>query len=137
MQSQEEQQSFMRSVAHMTGPEAVARAKETYEHYESAGEYWNEGGEFQPLGVWGARGYDVARIEANSHPSDRRDHPVLGQTFRIRILSSGMHGERGQKRTSGMEASQPKKMARQQLALEANIMHRQRLMKYAASKQLN
>eukprot|EP00435_Cladocopium_sp_Y103_P016906 s1875_g4.t1 len=39
-------------------------------------------GEFQPLGFWMLRGYDCDRIEALA---ERRDHPILGPTFRVDI----------------------------------------------------
>lgn len=53
-----------------------------------------EGGEYLPLGVWTARGFDAQRIEELSRPEDREQHPVLGMTYRVRIRSRVVTGSR-------------------------------------------
>ena len=75
----------------------------TYQHEEA---YWNDGGEFLPLGVWSTRGFDVAQIEALSQPCDVRHHPVLGKTYRVVIFAAGSKGAQGRSQSSNHDARQ-------------------------------
>eukprot|EP00435_Cladocopium_sp_Y103_P063059 s344_g24.t1 len=63
---------------------AQARALLLQKMIESTTHREREGsqGEFQPLGFWMLKGYDCERIEALA---ERKDHPILGPTFRIDI----------------------------------------------------
>ena len=48
---------------------------------EEHAEYYDDGGEFLPLSVWVARGFNV---DINTvRPQDKKVHPVLGDTYRI------------------------------------------------------
>ena len=42
-------------------------------------------GQFQPLGYWEKKGYDIESIKKNTLPKNIREHPVLGPTYRIVI----------------------------------------------------
>jgi len=53
--------------------------------------YFN-GGEFQPLGVWAARGYSIDDIRSKTSPEDVRTDPVLGLVYRVVIMSAGEGG---------------------------------------------
>ena len=44
-------------------------------------------GEFQPLGVWAARGYNTADIVSNTKPQDKRVCDQLGEVYRVRIMA--------------------------------------------------
>ena len=48
-----------------------------------------------PLNVWATRGFDAEAIRNNSAPADKMVHPVLGDVYRVAILSSGSKGEEG------------------------------------------
>ena len=62
-------------------------------------------GEFKPLGVWGALGYDVEAIEKLSDPTNVRHHNVLGKTYRVVICAHGSRNSSGMELTSGGSAS--------------------------------
>ncbi len=84
---QETREAFYRDVAGL-GQEAVASKVEELLHKEVTEESYYQQGEFLPLGVWQTRGFDAAQIEANSHPSDKMTHPVLGPTYRVRVVAT-------------------------------------------------
>lgn len=72
-------------------------------------------------GLNSAEGFDADRIEAFSKDADKRDDPVLGPTYRVRILETGMEGLRKLKRTTRIshQGSRPEaQQDAQQLALE-------------------
>ena len=52
-------------------------------------QYYMNGGEFLPLSVWATRGFDANVIKEKIAPEDCREHPVLGTTYRVKILSMG------------------------------------------------
>jgi hypothetical protein len=72
---------------------------------EEHGEYYDDAGEWLPLEVWGARGFDMAAIESKSRPQDKRSHPVLGAIFRVAILKSGHRGHKSASKTDELKAS--------------------------------
>ena len=79
------QQEFMRSLDGLAGGQVVAKAKETFEGFESHQVFYEDGGEYLPLSVWKNRGFDVAAIEEKSQASDRRPDLIFGTTYRVRI----------------------------------------------------
>ena len=97
----------MNSVMGTSGPEAVAMATELIDTYKTDEEYYADGGEYLPLSVWATRGFDATRIENNTADRDRRTCPVLGPTFRVKILSMGNAGTRGTKRASACSIAKP------------------------------
>ena len=88
----EQQQEFMQSIASMTGPQTVEYANEVLETFEEHAEFYEDSGEFQPLGYYQARGYDIDAIARLTPQCDIRSHPVLGLTYRVRIYKSGRSG---------------------------------------------
>ena len=51
-----------------------------------------ERGEYLPLSVYAARGFDATRIEANC--KDTKEHAILGTTYRVDITFQSKHEER-------------------------------------------
>jgi hypothetical protein len=68
-------------------------------------EYYDDGGEFLPLSVWLARGFDPEAIRLNCRPEDKRSHPVVGDTYRVSILKSGHRGHKGGSKTDEISAA--------------------------------
>ena len=66
--------------------DAAAAHFETFSHVE-VGDEFLEHGIFLPLAAWEAKGYDISAMEARSHASDVMEHPLLGKTFRVRLVS--------------------------------------------------
>ena len=92
------------------------QAADHVEHFiqaESHEDAYMEGGTFLPLGAWVAKGFDGNAIETKSLPSDVREHPVLGKTFRVKLVST-MHTE---KRTLARESKMSANMKKRARAL--------------------
>jgi hypothetical protein len=88
----------------MTGIEANQRfikMTAVEEHVE----YYDDGGEFLPLSVWAARGWDPEAIRLNCRPADKRTHAVVGDTYRVSILKSGHRGHKGGSKTDEISAA--------------------------------
>jgi len=67
-------------------------------HIETyAAKEWSyvQNGEFLPLSVWAMRGFDVAVIAARTPDCDKHEHPILGLTFRIRLISTSVKTSEG------------------------------------------
>ena len=96
---QDKQLQFYRNIADMGGDECVEHL-ETFSQAEVHEEAYMEGGTFMPLGAWMAKGFDGNAIETKSLPGDVREHPVLGRTFRVKLVSTS-HTE---KRTLGRDS---------------------------------
>ncbi len=94
----EQQQAFMRRVHNKSGPDAMVQMSESLEAYEDHQEYYKDGGAFQPLSFWQQQGYDSQAIAEKSLAHDIKDHPVLGVTYRVRIIEGGRQGSRGEKK---------------------------------------
>ncbi len=90
---QDKQEEFYKAVAGL-GANAAAEQVESYTHSETHEESFIEGGTFLPLGAWQAKGFDVVAIESRSHASDVVMHPVLGKTYRVRLLSTAHTAKR-------------------------------------------
>ena len=89
---QDKQVQFYRDIASMSGDQA-AEHFESFTQAEVHEEAYMEGGTFMPLGAWAAKGFDRNAIETKSLPADVREHPVLGRTYRVRLVST-MHSEK-------------------------------------------
>ena len=96
---QDKQLQFYQAIADMGGDECVEHL-EVFSQAEVHEEAYMEGGTFMPLGAWTAKGFDGNAIETKSLPCDVREHPVLGRTFRVKLVSTS-HTE---KRTLGRES---------------------------------
>ena len=81
-------------------PDLVAeKATAKFTKYRKVSEYFENGGKFLPLSVWGTKGYDVDLIRENSGPEDTQFQPQCGLCYRVRIKSSGIRGEQGNETT--------------------------------------
>ena len=67
------------------------------EKYTTHKQYWALDGKFLPLAVWEKKGFNVDDIQNNSRPSDKAKDPVLGEVFRVRILTTGQSGEQAER----------------------------------------
>jgi hypothetical protein len=105
--SDQNKKDFMLSMHGTSGSEAAAMVAELIQTFEIDQEYYADGGEYLPLSVWQTRGFDSARIEANTPERDRRVCAILGPTYRVKILSTGNSGSRGSKRASTCSAAKP------------------------------
>ncbi len=83
----EQQVAFYKGCAMMTGADAGGMVTELLEGKEDHAETVADGGDDLPLNVWKTMGYNVTDIENNSEPCDKKHHKVLGDTYRVRILS--------------------------------------------------
>ena len=52
-------------------------------------ETYCDGGEFLPLSVWRAEGFDIAKIEANAPEEDKRVHMEFGLDLQSQDLAHG------------------------------------------------
>ena len=55
--------------------------------------FYTHGGDFLPLSVWATRGFNTQSIADHTLEGDKRLHPVLGLTYRVKILALGERGE--------------------------------------------
>jgi hypothetical protein len=98
-QSEDDQQLFYKKMQKLLGTNAkhkIAQASVEYlERHRQEARYYQDGGEFLPLSVWETRGFSVPAIVANSASADKAKHPVLGDVYRVAIVSSGQRGEDG------------------------------------------
>ena len=83
--SQEEQQKFWRECHAQNGAPAVkALLTNTIVKSKSTSIEASLGGDYLPLSVWKAKGYDADEIEAKC--ADTMQHPLLGKVYRVQIL---------------------------------------------------
>ncbi len=93
MLSVEQQTAFYEGAHDMERRDMLKKASEILEATEAHGEFYVDGGKFLPLSVWANMGYDVHRIETLTLKEDIKEDRVLGQTYRVKILSTGNKGE--------------------------------------------
>ena len=93
MLSVEQQTAFYEGAHDMERRDMLKKASEILEATEAHGEFYVDGGKFLPLSVWANMGYDVQRIETLTLKEDIKEDRVLGQTYRVKILSTGNKGE--------------------------------------------
>jgi len=107
--SEEEQRDFFNSAAGAGSRQVLEKAKELFLKREEHSVYYDCGGSFLPLSVWQAKGYDTAAIEQKSAREDKGMHPVLGTTYRVRILKTGSRGSESKIRQHELEKKSGKK----------------------------
>jgi hypothetical protein len=90
----EEQQQFWVDITDMNGVQAAQAADLLVSSVEVKKEFYQDGGEYLPLGVWATRGFNPKNIEDRSRESDVMEDAVLGTVYRVRILSKGNEGSR-------------------------------------------
>lgn len=89
--SEAAQQEFMASSAELTGVDLVKTLEAQVQQEVSRTDAWSEGGEFQPLSVWAARGYKTEDITNNATPADIMKHPMFGVVYRVSVVYKGKH----------------------------------------------
>jgi hypothetical protein len=92
---QEEQQQFYVQITGMNGSDAANAFDVVIQTLDETKEYYKDEGEYLPLSVWLARGFDAVGIKERSRDSDVMECPVLGTVYRVRILQKGNSGSRG------------------------------------------
>ena len=100
--AEDEKKGFFSEIAGMSMEELKQYCARKFQKVEQHQAYYEDGGQFLPLSVWERKGFPVADIEAKSLPSDRRTHPVLGNTYRVAIMGSGQRGFQGTTSTQGL-----------------------------------
>jgi hypothetical protein len=103
----EEQQQFWVDITDMNGVQAAKAADLLVSSVEVKKEFYVDGGEYLPLGVWATRGFNKDNIETRSRDSDVMEDPVLGTVYRVRILSKGNEGSRATVVTRNLKRKEP------------------------------
>ena len=106
----EEQQKFYKEVQDKSAEEIVASAKKLLTKFESHSKFYAESGKHLPLSVWAAKGFDVDRIKTLTPQSDIQMHNILGECYRVQLLTTGRSGEEGLKQDD-VKAARGKKRA--------------------------
>jgi len=94
----------MAKVAGMSGADAATEAS-SLQLVEKETHAWAEGGEFLPLGVWGARGFNEDMIRERTPKADIRQDTVLGCCYRVKIMSVTASGSREMVSTSKLSVA--------------------------------
>ena len=103
LEFQDQQVGFYREVKGWAGSAAAERLTVVLKE-EVHSEYYKERGEWQPISVWSARGYDSHNIETLTKPDDIKEHPVLGKLYRVMIREDGFCGRVSTTRTDRLSA---------------------------------
>jgi hypothetical protein len=56
------------------------------------------------LSTWSHRGFDADRIKLKSRPEDCRQHPVLGEVYRVAIMKTGWQGNKTSRKDDKLQA---------------------------------
>ena len=96
MLSEEETKSFFKDMAGQSAQAIKVAADGLIKKYAKDEDFYEEAGAFLPLSVRQIRGFDNEDIKNNPPEQDRKDHAVLGETFRVRLLTVGSRGAQGQ-----------------------------------------
>jgi len=109
--NEEEQQTFYSSIANCNSiAEIRAKVTDFITKHASQEDWYEEGGAYLPLAVWGKKGFPVDLIEEKTLQSDKIGHPILGTCYRVRILSKGNRGSTGWTRQIQMKNTSQKKL---------------------------
>jgi hypothetical protein len=90
----EEQQQFWLNITDMNGIQAANAVDVLVCSHDEKKEFFSDGGEYLPLGVWATRGFNPTFIKDLSRDSDVMQCPVLGTVYRVRFLWTGHSGSR-------------------------------------------
>jgi hypothetical protein len=123
---QGELEKFFKEAAKLSPDEVKAKGEQLMRTYQISEETFAENGEYLPLSVWSARGFDIARIQQDAGDGDlRRDVHMLGDCYRVKIYSAGINGRKGVETcnadriaTKGSGLKQAVKRARAQMAAD-------------------
>ena len=104
-------QQFFRDMSSSSQKLTCQQMDGLLERHERRETFFQEGGRFLPLKVWERKGFDPVAIAAHTLPEDITNHPVLGLTYRVRLLATGTRGAKGWQQTSRARASGLKRRA--------------------------
>ena len=99
---QDQQSQFYLSVASVPAAQAVQEAERIFVS-EAQQESFSDGGSFLPLSVWERKGYDPIRIAERTQECDKKEDPVLGTVYRVRVLMKIQSTARLVERSSGLK----------------------------------
>ena len=136
---EDEQQQFWRDAAGASRQQLATQYSSKLKASKEKEETEGTMGFFRPLSYWAARGFDVKAIEEKTRPEDRREHPVLGLTFRLHLdysddktskklkeereaAGSADHGLAQEPKATSVVAKSDRKTAKQQEKEEAKIL---------------
>ena len=92
-------QEFYASIADVQGKVALETKTSAFLNvFEKNASVYSDVGEFLPLSVWQAKGFNIDDIERNTQIENTANHPVLGKVYRVAILSTGQAGAQGTER---------------------------------------
>ena len=112
-----EKQAFMGDIADKNISQIRAILETKFTKRSQHGTYYDHNGEFLPLSVWEKRGYDPEAIKTLTPNSDKRVHPILGETYRVVLIKTGQSGYEGTENAE--EMSKRPKNALKSIGLEA------------------
>ena len=81
----EEQQQFWRDAAGASRKSLVGQYESKLKVLKKKSVSVGSTGDFLPPSVWKQRGFDVDRIKKFSLEEDKREHPILGTTYRVHL----------------------------------------------------
>ena len=85
------------------------RAQKMLTEFSKSEDWYENGGAFLPLSVWAQKGWDVERIRKNTPAKDIVETAQGGSCYRVKILSLGERGTRGQLEERQEKADDAKK----------------------------
>ena len=146
-----EQQQFWRDAAGASRQQLATQYTSKLVASKEKEESEGTTGFFRPLNYWAAQGFDAKAIEEKTPPEDRREHPVLGQTFRIHLdysedktskklkeertaAGSAEHGLAEEPKTTAIAAKVSRKTPKQQEKEEAKTIAANGKLMTAATK---
>eukprot|EP00929_Paragymnodinium_shiwhaense_P038315 TRINITY_DN20261_c0_g2_i3.p1 TRINITY_DN20261_c0_g2~~TRINITY_DN20261_c0_g2_i3.p1 ORF type:complete len:671 (-),score=238.49 TRINITY_DN20261_c0_g2_i3:175-2187(-) len=88
---------FFRTSARETPDGIKAKGEKLMKSYTVNEEFFAENGSFLPLSVWKTKGFSEAKILQDATEDDiRRNLPMLGDCYRVKILTIGHRGHKGE-----------------------------------------
>ena len=98
-------EEFFRSAKQLDNQAIREKCQSMLEKFETHEQHYCNEGKFLPLGAWAHKGFDAPNILAMCHgTSDHKVHPVVGDTYRVRVFSTAESGSRGTKRSENLIA---------------------------------
>ena len=106
--SADEQAAFMNEARKCsTASDVVVKAENLLERFEEQSNHYVNDGEWLPLGVWAARGFDATAIEMKTPKHDVMVHSVLGKVYRVPLLKTGQKASMGTRSSHSMSDAPP------------------------------
>ena len=98
--SESEQATFYQQAAQEKNASKIVKmVHDAIEKYRVRENQWELGGQFLPIGVWVAKGWNRELIEKNTDPSDIIYTPQGGYCYRVKILATSERGIEGSRQS--------------------------------------